>query len=251
MTAPFFLSDVGVPRQEGAVVVLEGAEGRHAVSVRRITVGETVLVGDGFGTVVEAEAIGVVGRDRLEARVVSVVVHEPPSPRVIVVQALPKGERGDLSVELLTEVGADVVVPWSASRSVAVWKGEKAQRGVEKWRTTAREAAKQSRRPFVPEVDPLATTAEVVALVTAAAASGGTALVLHEAASLRMSSIRLQRTGDVVLVVGPEGGISDDEKAAFEAAGALSARLGPSVLRTSTAGAVAAAVVLASCGRWD
>lgn len=251
MTAPFFLSEAGVPRQEGAVVVLEGAEGRHAVSVRRITVGETVLVGDGFGTVVEAEAIGVVGRDRLEARVASVVVHEPPSPRVIVVQALPKGERGDLSVELLTEVGADVVVPWSASRSVAVWKGEKAQRGVEKWRTTAREAAKQSRRPFVPEVDPLATTAEVLALVSAAVASDGTALVLHEAASLRMSSIRLQGAGDVVLVVGPEGGISDDEKAAFEAAGALSARLGPSVLRTSTAGAVAAAVVLASCGRWD
>jgi len=250
MTAPFFLADA-VPRQEGAVVVLEGPEGRHAVSVRRIAVGETVLVGDGSGAVVEARTIGVVGRDRLEARVVSVEQHERPSPRVIVVQALPKGERGDLSVELLTEVGADVVVPWSASRSVAVWKGEKAQRGVEKWRTTAREAAKQSRRPFVPEIDPLASTADVVALLSAVAASGGTALVLHEDASLRLASVRLPRTGDVVLVVGPEGGISDEERSAFEAAGALSARLGPSVLRTSTAGTVAAAVVLAGCGRWD
>lgn len=251
MTAPFFLAEAGVPRQEGAVVVLDGAEGRHAVSVRRITVGETILVGDGSGAVVEAEAIGVVGRDRLEARVVGVTLHERPSPRVVVVQALPKGERGDLSVELLTEVGADVVVPWSASRSVAVWKGEKAQRGVEKWRTTAREAAKQSRRPFVPDIDPLASTSDVVALLSAVAASGGVALVLHEGASLRMASVRLPRTGDVVLVVGPEGGISDDERAAFEAAGALSARLGPSVLRTSTAGTVAAAVVLAGCGRWD
>ncbi len=251
MTAPFFLAGSGVPREVGAVVVLEGAEGRHAVSVRRITVGEVVLVGDGAGVVVEAEATAVVGRDRLEARVVSVAVHPSPSPRLVAVQAIPKGERGDLSVELLTEVGVDVVVPWSASRSVAVWKGEKAQRGVEKWRTTAREAAKQSRRPFVPVVEPLASTADVVASIRLAVAAGGTALVLHEDASLRMASLRLPRTGDVLLVVGPEGGIADDEKAAFEAAGALSARLGPSVLRTSTAGAVAASVVLAGCGRWD
>lgn len=252
MTAPFFLLDPGAGIGDvGSTVVLEGAEGRHAVSVRRIAVGETVLLGDGSGRVVEAEASAVVGRDRLEARVVSVTDHPAPSPRLVVVQALPKGERGDLSVELLTEVGVDVVVPWSASRSVAVWKGEKAQRGVEKWRTTAREAAKQSRRPFVPEVEPLASTAEVVELLRAASSSGGTALVLHEAASLRMASLRPPTSGDVVLVVGPEGGIADDELAAFQAAGALTARLGPSVLRTSTAGAVAAAVVLAACGRWD
>jgi len=180
-----------------------------------------------------------------------VTQHQSPAPRVVVVQALPKGERGDLSVELLTEVGVDVVVPWQASRSVAVWKGEKASRGVEKWRTTAREASKQARRPFVPDVEALASTDDVVARLRAVAAAGGTCVVLHEAASLRMASLRLPRVGDVVLVVGPEGGISDDERAAFEAAGAPSARLGPSVLRTSTAGTVAAGVVLAACGRWD
>lgn len=252
MTAPFFLVEPSsLPSAVGSVVVIDGAEGRHAATVRRLEAGEVVRVGDGAGRVVEGPVLAVVGKDRVDVEVASYAEHAPPSPRVVLVQALAKGDRSDLAVELATEVGADVVVPWAASRSVAVWRGDKADRGVEKWRATAREAAKQSRRPFVPEVDPLATTAEVVALVTAAAASGGTALVLHEAASLRMSSIRLQRTGDVVLVVGPEGGISDDEKAAFEAAGALSARLGPSVLRTSTAGAVAAAVVLASCGRWD
>ncbi len=250
MTAPFFLAD-SVPQDVGAVVVLDGAEGRHAVSVRRITVGETILVGDGSGVMVEAVTTTVVGRDRLEARVESVAGHPAPSPRVTVVQALPKGERGDLSVELLTEVGVDVVVPWSAARSVAVWKGEKADRGVEKWRTTAREAAKQSRRPFVPLVAPLASTSDVVALIAAAAAEGGTALVLHEDAALRMASLRLPRTGDVLLVVGPEGGIAPEEKSAFETAGAFSARLGPSVLRTSTAGAVAASVILAASGRWD
>lgn len=250
MTAPFFLLDgpVGAP---GSDVALDGPEGRHAVSVRRIAVGETVLLGDGAGRVATAVCTAVVGRDRLEARVESVVEHPVPSPRVVVVQALPKGERGDLSVELLTEVGVDVVVPWQASRSVAVWKGEKAQRGVEKWRTTAREAAKQSRRPYVPAVEPLASTADVVALLRAASSSGGTALVLHEAASLRMASLKPRTDADVVLVVGPEGGISDDELVLFAEAGALAARLGPSVLRTSTAGTVAAAVVLAAAGRWD
>ncbi len=250
MTAPFFLLD-GPVGEAGSAVMLDGPEGRHAVSVRRIAVGETVLLGDGAGRVATAVATAVVGRDRLEARLESVEQHPQPSPRVVVVQALPKGERGDLSVELLTEVGVDVVVPWQASRSVAVWKGEKAQRGVEKWRTTAREAAKQSRRPYVPVVEPLASTADVVALLRAASSSGGTALVLHEAASLRMASLKPRTTADVVLVVGPEGGISDDELALFSEAGALTARLGPSVLRTSTAGTVAAAVVLASAGRWD
>lgn len=250
MTAPFFLAD-SVPRDVGVVVVLEGAEGRHAVSVRRITVGETIHVGDGAGAVVEAVTIGVVGRDRLEARVKSFRLHPDPSPRVTVVQALPKGERGDLSVELLTEVGVDVVVPWSASRSVAVWKAEKAARGMEKWRSTAREAAKQSRRPFVLRVEALATTTEVTALLRAVVQGGGQALVLHEDASLPLASLRLPRAGDVLLVVGPEGGLAEQERAAFEAAGALSARLGPSVLRTSTAGAVAASVIMAASGRWD
>jgi len=230
VTAPFFLLEHGTAMPEvGGALVLDGPEGRHAVSVRRIGVGETVLLGDGAGTVVTAEATAVVGRDRLEARAVSVRVHPAPAPRVVVVQALPKGERGDLSVELLTEVGVDAVVPW---------KGEKASRGTEKWRTTAREAAKQSRRAFVPEVRALASTADVVALLRSTVAGGGTALVLHEAASLRMASLKPSTSGDVVLVVGPEGGIADDELAAFADAGALTARLGPSVLRTSTAGTV-------------
>ena len=219
--------------------------------MKRIGLGEPVLLGDGAGRVVEGVVSAVVGKDRVEVEVTSYAEHVVPSPRVVVVQALAKGERGELSVELLTEVGVDVVVPWSASRSVARWRGEKADRGVEKWRSTAREAAKQSRRPFVPEVRALAPTAEAASLVREAVGGGGTAIVLHEDASLRMASLRVPRNGAVVLVVGPEGGISDDERSTFEAAGALSARLGPTVLRTSTAGTVAAAVVLASCGRWD
>jgi 16S rRNA (uracil1498-N3)-methyltransferase len=252
MTAPFFLVEPSALRsQVGDVVSITGPDGRHAATVKRLAVGEQVLVGDGLGRVVEGLVASVVGRDQVDVRVSSYAEVAPPAPRLVVVQALAKGERSDLSVELLTEVGVDVVVPWSASRSVAQWRGEKAQRGVEKWAVTAREAAKQSRRPWVPEVRPLATTAEVCALLRQEVDAGGTAVVLHEAASLRMASLRIPASGDVVLVVGPEGGISDDERAALEQAGGLSARLGPTVLRTSTAGAVAAALVLESTGRWS
>ncbi|MFN8169960.1 MAG: 16S rRNA (uracil(1498)-N(3))-methyltransferase [Candidatus Nanopelagicales bacterium] len=252
MTAPFFLVPLDDLRTHvGDVVSITGPDGRHAATVKRLAVGEDVLVGDGAGHVVEGTVAEVVGRDRVDVRVTAYAEVPAPSPRLVVVQALAKGERSDLSVELLTEVGVDVVVPWSAARSVAQWRGEKAQRGAEKWAVTAREAAKQSRRPWVPEVRALASTAEVSALLRASVDAGGTAVVLHEAASLRMASLRIPASGDVVLVVGPEGGIADDERAALEAAGGLAARLGPTVLRTSTAGTVAAAVVLAACGRWD
>lgn len=251
MSAPVFLVTparvAGVAA--GDVVTVDGAEGRHAVAVKRLAVGEAVELVDGAGTRLRGEVAATVGRDVLEVRVLAVEVEPEPDPRLVVVQALPKGERGDLAVELLTEVGVDAVVPWSASRCVAQWRGEKAVRGVEKWRTTAREAAKQARRARVPDVAALASTADVVALLGAAAVR----LVLHEAAVEPLAEVvgaTAGLRGDVVLVVGPEGGIAEDELAAFAAAGARAVRLGPTVMRTSTAGAVAAAVVLAAAGRW-
>lgn len=251
MSAPVFLVTparvAGVAA--GDVVTVDGAEGRHAVAVKRLAVGEAVELVDGAGTRLRGEVAATVGRDVLEVRVLAVEVEPVPDPRLVVVQALPKGERGDLAVELLTEVGVDAVVPWSASRCVAQWRGEKAVRGGEKWRTTAREAAKQARRARVPDVAALASTADVVALLGAAAVR----LVLHEAAVEPLAEVvgaTAGLRGDVVLVVGPEGGIAEDELAAFAAAGARAVRLGPTVMRTSTAGAVAAAVVLAAAGRW-
>jgi 16S rRNA (uracil1498-N3)-methyltransferase len=252
VTAPFFLVDSTAMRSGvGEVVSITGPDGRHAATVKRLAVGESVLVGDGAGRVVSGRVVAVASSDRVEVEVTTYAETAPAAPRLVVVQALVKGERSDLSVELLTEVGVDVIVPWSASRSVAQWRGDKSVRGVERWSVTAREASKQSRRPWVPDVRALATTSDVAALLRDTVACGGTALVLHESASLRLTSMRIPATGDIVLVVGPEGGISDGERVVLDGAGALSVRLGPSVLRTSTAGAVAAAVVLASCGRWD
>ena len=156
-------------------------------------------------------------------------------------------DRGELAVEMLTEVGADVIVPWAASRSVAVWRGERAARSLAKWRRTAREAAKQSRRAWFPSVAELAQTSDVVRLLRDAAL----AVVLHEAGTQPLANLQVPAEGDVVVVVGPEGGISDEELEAFAAVGAEPVRLGRTVLRTSTAGVAAAAALLSRTSRWS
>ena len=230
----------------GAEVVLEGPEGHHAATVRRLRVGEHALLTDGAGTAADCVVAGV-DRDRLALTVEKVWLTPAPAPRLVVVQALPKGDRGETAVETLTEVGVDVIVPWAARRCVAQWRDARAARALQRWRGTAREAAKQSRRSRWPEVTELASTADVAARI--AAASLG--VVLHEAAVLALASATVPSEGDVVVVVGPEGGLDDAELAAFTAAGAAAYRLGDSVLRTSTAGTVAAAVLLARTGRWS
>ena len=229
----------------GDVVTVEGDEAHHAVAVRRLRVGERVVLTDGRGRTASGTVAGT-GKRRLEVTADDVVDHPAPTPELVVVQALPKGDRGELAVELLTEVGVARVVPWAAERSVAVWKGERATKSLARWRATAREAAKQARRPWHPEVDPLAGTADVVALLSGAAL----AVVLHEAATEPLAALEVPASGTVVVVVGPEGGLTDAEVATFADAGARSVRLGAEVLRTSTAGPAAVAALLSRTPRW-
>lgn len=248
MTAARFHIEPGVAASVGVgdTVELRGPEGRHAVTVKRLQVGERIDLGDGAGMVLHATVEALIDRDSLVARVVERADERAPQPRIIVVQALPKGERGETAVETLTEVGVDVIVPWQAERCVARWTGDKVQRGQAKWAATARAAGKQARRAWLPEVASLARTADVEALVARAAC----AIVLHEEAQVSLRDIAVPADGDVVLVVGPEGGVSPDELGRFTAAGAQLALIGPTVMRTSTAGTVAAAVVLAATARW-
>lgn len=245
MTAPLFLAPHAalVASDE---VRLDGPEGRHAVAVRRLAVGESVDLTDGAGLLVSAVVTGTEGKDVLRVVVVGRTEVAPPEPRFTVVQALPKGDRGELAVEMLTEAGADVVVPWAAERCVTRWKGERGQKALGRWRSTAREAAKQARRPWHPQVAELAGTEEVVALLAAAACP----LVLHEEAESSLAAVHPPPAGDVVLVVGPEGGLSTAEVEALTGAGARAVRMGPTVLRTSTAGVVALGVLLSRTGRW-
>jgi 16S rRNA (uracil1498-N3)-methyltransferase len=227
----------------GDELVLDGAEGRHAAAVRRVRAGETVVVTDGAGHAASTEVTSA-DSSGLRLKVLSRWEEAEAQPRIVVVQALPKGDRGELAVETLTEVGVDVIVPWSAARCITRWQGERADKALNRWRSTSREASKQSRRVRWPEVRPLASTEDVAALLSGAAL----AVVLHEEASTPLASLTVPLGGDVVIVVGPEGGISPEELDAFTFAEHV--RLGPSVLRTSTAGTVAAGILLAASPRW-
>lgn len=229
----------------GGAVSVEGDEAHHAVAVRRLRVGERVVLTDGAGLAVLGE-VSSTGKRVFTVDVVSVDTAPVPVPEVTVVQAIPKGERGELAVEMLTEIGVGQIVPWAASRSVAVWKGERAEKSLAKWRSTAREAAKQARRSWFPTVQPMASTADVVAMISAAE----TAVVLHEEGHLPLGAVRVPEHGDVLVVVGPEGGLSPEEVEAFEAAGAFPVKLGTEVLRTSTAGVAAVAALLSRSPRW-
>ncbi len=229
----------------GQELVLEGSEGHHAATVRRLTTGEQLSLTDGEGSVARCRVTSV-GKRSLTAEVLEVVTASPETPRVIVVQAIPKGERGELAVEMLTEVGVDVIVPWAASRSIARWKGDRAEKALAKWRTAAREAAKQARRSWFPTVAELASTEDVVRLLSRASVR----VVLHEAASGPLADVPVPGRGEIVVVVGPEGGITDEELEAFSAVGAEPLRMGSSVLRSSTAGVAAVAALLARTPRW-
>ena len=230
----------------GSAVEVTGDEAHHAVAVRRLRVGESVVLTDGAGRAVTGE-VAETGKRVFTVTVDSVDDAERPQPELVVVQALPKGDRGELAVEVLTEIGAARIVPWAAARSVAVWKGERAGKSLARWRSTAREAAKQARRSWFPEVSDLATTADVAALLGTASLG----VVLHEDASVPLAGLEVPTSGPVVVVVGPEGGLSDEEVATFVAAGATSVRLGAEVLRTSTAGLAAASALLARTPRWS
>ncbi|MFE0100160.1 16S rRNA (uracil(1498)-N(3))-methyltransferase [Streptomyces sp. NPDC059009] len=246
MTAPVFVAE-GLSGEGGREFVLDGAEGRHAVSVKRLRAGEDVVLTDGAGRWAPGVVVAAEGKDRLTVRLEAVREEPAQAPRITVVQALPKGDRGELAVETMTETGVDAVVPWAAARCITQWKGERGVKALTKWRATAREAGKQSRRVRFPEVAELATTKQVAALLEAA----DFAAVLHEEGSEPLATAALPQTGHIVLVVGPEGGVSPEELALFADAGAGPFRLGRSVLRTSTAGTAAAALLLGRTGRWS
>jgi 16S rRNA (uracil1498-N3)-methyltransferase len=240
---PWFLVDL-LPAE--GTFVLDGPQGRHASTVRRLRPGEPVVLTDGRGGRADA-TVSVAGRSELTLDVAAVIRVPAPDLRIMLVQALPKGERSELAVDLATQAGVDALVPWQAQRCVARGSPEKAVRGAEKWRTVSREAAKQSRRPWLPRVYELATTADVVQLV--GRADG--ALILHESGAAPITAAILPTHGDLILVVGPEGGITPTELAALTGAGGQLVRLGPEVLRTSTAGAVALGALGPRTGRWS
>lgn len=239
-----FLLDEPAHALPGDDVVLTGAEAHHAATVRRVRVGEEVTVGDGAGAWLAGECITVTPRE-VVVRVTSRREVPLPVPRITLVQALAKGDRDELAVQAATELGVDVIVPWHAARSVSRWDTAKAEKGRARWASIVREAAKQAHRAWVPTVDPIQTTKQLVVRAETARL-----VILEPRAPIALTSLDLAGASDIVLVVGPEGGITDEELALFTASGATLVRLGETVLRTSTAGPAALAVISAGLGRW-
>jgi len=234
----------------GELAVVDGDEGFHAATVRRIRCGEELILGDGAGALARC-VVEQTGRDGLRARVLDRWWVAPVRPSVTVVQALPKAERSELAIELATEAGADSFVAWQAQRCVARWEGARADKGLRRWRAVARAAATQSRRAHIPSVDGVLSTAALTQRITDELASGGTVLALHEATAEGLTDLALRQAKSVIIVVGPEGGITPDELAALVEAGAVAVRLGPTVLRTSTAAAVALGALGVLTPRWE
>ncbi|MGH3521647.1 MAG: 16S rRNA (uracil(1498)-N(3))-methyltransferase [Mycobacterium sp.] len=234
----------------GALAVVGGDDGFHAATVRRIRAGEQLVLGDGAGGLARC-VVEQSGRDGLRARVLGRWNVAPGRPSVTVVQALPKAERSELAIELATEAGADAFIAWQAARCVARWEGVRVDKGLRRWRAVARSAAQQSRRAHIPAVDGVLSTAALTQRIRDVVASGATALALHESATGQLADLSLAQANSLMLVVGPEGGIAPDEIAALTDAGAVAVRLGPTVLRTSTAAAVALGALGVLTPRWD
>jgi 16S rRNA (uracil1498-N3)-methyltransferase len=247
--AHFYLNEQLTDAAPGSLVSILGEEARHAVAVSRIRVGETLSIGNGRGLVVTGAVVEAGARLSIEAA--DVILVPPPMPRLTLVQALAKGGRDELAIQAATELGVDAVIPWAAQRSIVRWDGPKSLKGQQRWASIVREATKQSLRPWIPEVGDQLTTAQL-----ARRAGSTRMLVLEPSAPVGLSSIGLTRLAagddgrDLMLVVGPEGGVAPAELDALVSAGARAVRLGEAVLRTSTAGPAAIAVLNGILGRW-
>jgi 16S rRNA (uracil1498-N3)-methyltransferase len=237
-----FLVDDALAARPGDTVTLGGPEAHHAAVVRRVRAGEAVTVGDGRGVWLAGRVASATPK-QVEVLVESRREADPPARRLVLVQALAKGDRDELAVQAATELGVDEIVPWQASRSVSRWDAGKAAKGVARWTAIVREASKQAHREWIPPVSEPVTTTQL-------AARAGTLLVLEPTATDPLSQTALDDAGEIVLIVGPEGGIAPDELAVLADAGARAVRLGETVLRTSTAGPAALAVISARLGRW-
>ena len=241
--AHFYISEELETAAVGDRVAITGTEARHAVTVSRLAVGEQIAIGNGSGLVVSGP---IVTAEHTELAISVASVEEAPrrSPAVFLAQALAKGDRDELAVQAATELGVDGVIPWTAQRSISRWEGAKVAKGRDRWTAVVREASKQSLRAWIPDVLDLVTTKQLARLT-----EGARMLVLEPTAELTLGELETDDR-DIILVVGPEGGIAPQELDALAAAGAAIVRLGDEVLRTSTAGPAALAVLNVKLGRW-
>lgn len=246
MVEPLFFAAIGEDTSAGSSFVISGPEAKHAVSARRMTTGEAIAVSDGLGKMIRG-VVSKVSKETLELIVESVEVISEPKTQIVLVQALAKGDRDELAIQACTELGVFGVVPWQAERSVSIWKDDKKQKGQARWQAIVTEAAKQSLRAFVPVVDEVLDTSSLIQQL----ASFNQVLVLDPESNRSITEVSLNSSTSIAVVVGPEGGMSEQELDSFYAAGFTGVHLGKGVLRTSTAGMAAVSYLQSKLGEWD
>ncbi|WKD58893.1 16S rRNA (uracil(1498)-N(3))-methyltransferase [Corynebacterium caspium] len=258
MSLPVFLHPDLSTATIGSVVELAGPEARHAITVKRLGIGSEIeLVDAQLNRRIRAMISHTAGKAALQAEVLGISDEIPADPRVSIVQAIPKAERSELAIDLGTQAGADAFIAWQSQRTVAKWTaGTKAEKGIAKWQTQAAQSAKQARRATIPAVSGPLNTAQVVQWLekeraeNLAAGQNLQILVLHEAGATALKDTPVIQSGHIVLLIGPEGGISPEEITQLEAVGAQIVVLGPEVLRTASASMVALAALGMVTPRW-
>jgi 16S rRNA (uracil1498-N3)-methyltransferase len=243
---PLFISPIPSDTKVGSKIKIAGAEAKHAMSVRRLQVGEAISVSDGQGQKARGK-VSQLSKDYLELNVESVESIERPKPQLILVQALAKGDRDEMAVQACTELGIQTVIPWQSERSVSIWKPEKQDKHRLRWQTIATEAAKQSLRPFIPQVEKVLGTSELVERLK----QFDLTLVLDPTSGTALTSVSVSGHQSIAIVVGPEGGISPEELGQFGSAGLSLVALGSGILRTSTAGVAVVSYLQATLGNWS
>ena len=246
MVEPLFISPIPSDTKTGSKIRIAGAEAKHAMSVRRLQVGEAIAVSDGQGNKARGK-VSQLSKDFLELEVESLLKIERPTPKLVLVQALAKGDRDEMAVQACTELGIQTVIPWQSERSVSIWKPEKQDKHRVRWQTIATEAAKQSLRPFIPEVEQVLGTRELAERLK----QFDLTLVLDPTSTTALTGISVAGHQSIAIVVGPEGGISPEELEVFRSAGLSLVGLGSGILRTSTAGVAVVSYLQATLGNWS
>ena len=245
MVEPLFFAAIGSDSAVGSSFTLGGPEAKHAVSVRRMTIGESISVSDGSGVKMRGK-VTKVKKETLEISIESIEELFAPKSQLVLIQALAKGDRDELAIQACTELGLFGVIPWQADRSISIWKAEKKQKGQARWQSIVTEAAKQSLRAFIPRVEKVLDSQELIPALQVF----DQVLILDPEAEKSITEFNPPADGKIAIVVGPEGGISEQELESFRQSGFSSVRLGRGVLRTSTAGMAAVSYLQAKLGDW-
>ena len=238
MLTLFFSDQISTGQRQ----VLENDEAHHAIKVLRLNTGEVIKISDGVGNWVSGPIVEIAKKE-LFISITERGEIQAAKPELVLVQAITKSDRNKEMLELAVEAGVDRIIPWQSERSISKWQSDSEQ----KWQVGIKQSCKQARQVKLPQLMQVMSTTEVIKSIS----EGGFGIVFHEEASTKFSDLTIPNSqSSVYLVIGPEGGISEQELLSFQNIGSKVVRLGDTVLRSAHAGFAALSAVQTKLGRW-